>query len=436
MSPSTSEHPAGVWEPRFRRPSRIFAPFEWLLAWRYLRARRQEGFISIIAGFSLVGVGLGVATLIVVMSVMNGFRTELLGKILALNGHVRVMGAGAGLASYPQIAARLKELPGVARAVPLLEGQAFATSNNTGMGVIVRGAAAGDLAAFSEITKTLTPGALSRFQGGDQILMGERLANQLGLLPGMTITLMSARGNVTPFGVTPRAKAYVIAGTFSAGMAQVDATTVFMPIAEAQAYFNMPRLASAIDVYLTDPDSSMAMRERIAEILPPPARILDWREVHATFFDVLKVEANVMFLILSMMIIIAAFNIISGMIMLVKDKGRDIAILRTMGAARGAVMRVFLIAGSFIGVVGTLLGVILGLLFAAYIEPMRQFFSWLFSVKLFDPAVYQLTAMPSRIEVSDVVWIVGMSLALSILATLYPSWRAARLDPVEALRYE
>lgn len=436
MTTETGDHASAVWQAKPASKQRVFAPFEWLLAWRYLGARRQEGFISVIASFSLVGVALGVATLIVVMAVMNGFRTELLNKILALNGHVRVMGAGVGLAGYPQIAERLKAIPGVTRAVPLIEGQAFATSNNTGMGVIVRGATAGDLATFSEITKTLTPGALERFKGGDQILMGQRLADQLGLLPGMTITLLSAKGNVTPFGVTPRAKAYTIAGTFSAGMAQVDATTIFMPMAEAQAYFNMMNLVSAIDVYLTKPETSMAMRETIAGILPAPARILDWREVHATFFDVLQVEANVMFLILSMMIVIAAFNIISGMIMLVKDKGRDIAILRTMGAGRGAVMRIFLIAGSSIGVAGTFLGLILGLVFAAYIEPLRQFFSWVFNVRLFDPAIYQLTAMPARIEAGDVFWVVGMSLSLSILATLYPSWRAARLDPVEALRYE
>jgi lipoprotein-releasing system permease protein len=436
MDMSAQSAAAAIWEPKPRQAQRMFAAFEWLLAWRYLRARRQEGFISVIAAFSLTGVALGVATLIVVMSVMNGFRSELLGKILALNGHVRVMSAGAGLAGYAEIAARLKQLPGVARAVPIIEGQAFATSNNTGLGVVVRGAQAGDLAAFSEIAKTLTPGALNRFQGGEQILMGQRLADQLGLLPGMTITLMSARGNVTPFGVTPRAKAYTIAGTFSAGMAQVDASTIFMPMGEAQAYFNMPRLVNAIDLYLTDADRSMEIRERVAGLLPPPARILDWREVHATFFNVLQIEANVMFIILSMMILIAAFNIISGMIMLVKDKGRDIAILRTMGAARGAVMRVFLIAGSSIGIAGTILGVALGLAFATYIEPLRQFFSWAFSVRLFDPVIYQLTQMPSRIEVSDVMWVVGMSLALSILATLYPSWRAARLDPVEALRYE
>lgn len=436
MSADTSSPPAGIWQPKPGKSAGMFSAFEWLLAWRYLRARRQEGFISIIAAFSLIGVALGVATLIVVMAVMNGFRTELLNKILALNGHVRVMGAGNGLAGYPVIVARLKQMPGVTRAVPLVEGQAFATSNNTGLGVIVRGAETGDLAGFSELTKSLTPGALQRFQSNEQILMGQRLADQLGLLPGMTITLMSARGNVTPFGVTPRAKAYTIAGTFSAGMAQVDASTIFMPMAEAQAYFNMAQLVSAIDVYLTEPENSMAMRNRVAEYLPPPARVLDWREVHATFFDVLQVEANVMFLILSMMIIIAAFNIISGMIMLVKDKGRDIAILRTMGATRGAIMRVFLIAGSSIGIAGTVLGVALGLTFAAYIEPMRQFFSWAFNVRLFDPAVYQLTAMPSRIETGDVAWVVGMSLALSILATLYPSWRAARLDPVEALRYE
>jgi lipoprotein-releasing system permease protein len=425
-----------AWTPKPATDRRMFAAFEWLLAWRYLRARRQEGFISVIAGFSLGGVALGVGTLIVVMAVMNGFRTELFNKILALNGHVRVMSAGTGLSSYDQVAQRIKSIPGVVRAVPLIEGQAFATANKAGVGVIVRGVSPGDLSTFAEVTRKLTPGALQRFQGGNQILMGTRLADQLGLLPGMTITLLSARGNVTPFGVTPRAKAYTIAGTFATDMAQVDNGMLIMPIQEAQAYFNLAGMASAIDVFAADATKSEALKEKIAELLPPPARILDWREVHSTFFDVLKVEANVMFLILSLMILIAAFNIVSGMIMLVKDKGRDIAILRTMGASRGAILRIFLIAGSAIGFAGTALGLVLGVLFALNVEPIRQFVSWLFNVRLFDPVVYQLTQMPSRLELWDVIWVAGMALTLSVLATLYPAWRAARLDPIEALRYE
>jgi lipoprotein-releasing system permease protein len=415
---------------------RMFAPFEWMLALRYLRARRQEGFISVIAGFSLAGIALGVATLIIVMAVMNGFRGELMGRILALNGHLMVQGAGNALANFDDIAKKMRALPGVIRATPIVEGQAFATAGNAGYGVLIRGIQATDLTGFREVSRSLSPGAMQRFQGGAQVIVGQRLADRMGLLPGMTITLLTARGNVTPFGVTPRAKTYTIAGTFSVGMAEYDSTFVFMPLREAQAYFNQQGQATAVEIMLSDPENAGDMREKIAGVLSAPARIIDWREANATFFNVLKIERNVMFLILSLIILVAALNIVSGMIMLVKDKGRDIAILRTMGASKGAIMRVFLISGSSIGIIGTLIGVVLGVVFCWNIESIRQFASWVLDVKLFDPEIYQLTRMPATMESGEIVAVVIMALSLSVLATIYPAWRAARLDPVEALRYE
>jgi lipoprotein-releasing system permease protein len=415
-----------------------FAAFEWMLAGRYLRARRQEGWISVIAGFSLAGIALGVATLIIVMAVMNGFREELMGKILGFNGHFMVQGVGGVLADWQDVSDKLKRVPGVTRVTPLVEGQALATAAGASPGVLVRGIRPNDVTNLKIVAGSLSPSALQRFRAnGSSVLIGHRLADRMGnLQPGMSITLLAPRGNVTPFGVTPRAKAYTVAGIFNVGMSEYDGAVVFMPLQEAQAYFNTGNAVSGIEVMVADPDSVGEMRGKISALMPQPARLIDWREVNKTFFDALQIERTVMFLILSLIIIVAGFNIVSGMIMLVKDKTRDIAILRTMGATQGTILRVFLMSGSAIGIVGTLAGFALGVVFCLNIESIRQFLMWVTDTQLFDPTLYFLSKMPAKMEVGEVVTVVITALTLSILATVYPAWRAARLDPVEALRYE
>jgi lipoprotein-releasing system permease protein len=381
---------------------RPFAAFEWMIALRYLRARRTESFVSVISGFSLVGIALGVATLIIVMSVMNGFRHELLGRILGLQGHVIVQGVGGGLPDFDRIAARVARVPNVTRVAPIVDGQALASGGGSSPGVII----------------------------------GYRLANRLGLAPGAQITLIAPRGNVTPFGVTPRIKTYTVAGTFNIGMSEYDNAYIFMPLQEAQLYFNMGNTVTGLEVMITDADAVNSLIAPIAEAAGPFARVRSWQVISSSLFQALEIERNVMFLILTLIILVAALNIVSGLIMLVKDKSGDIAILRTMGATRGAVMRVFLIAGASIGVLGTILGFIIGLVFCENIESIRQFLSSLTGTTLFDPEIYFLSHMPAQVDAGEVASVVVMSLALSLLATLYPSWRAARLDPVEALRYE
>lgn len=417
-------------------PTHSFARFEWMIALRYLRAKRQESFISVISGFSLVGIALGVATLIIVMSVMNGFRHELLGKILGLNGHVIVQGMRGNLADFDSAAARVAKVPGVVRVAPIVDGQVMASSQGITSGVIVRGMRRGDLATETTVSSTLSEGALARFQGGNSVILGARLADKLRVVPGMTVTLIAPRGNITPFGVTPRVKTYTVAGTFDIGMSEFDQTFVFMPLAEAQLYFSMGDSVSGLEAMVQDPDRVNAMIGAIGRAAGPETRIVTWQDMQASLFDAVQVEKNVMFLILTLIILVAALNVVSGLIMLVKDKSPDIAILRTMGATRGAVMRVFLIAGSSIGVAGTLLGLGIGLLFCAYIEDIRQGLSSLTGTKLFDPEIYFLSHMPAKTDAGEVIAVVAMALGLSFLATLYPSWRAARLDPVEALRYE
>ena len=420
-------------EPTGTRP---FSPFEWMLSLRYLRARRKEGFISVIAGFSFLGIVLGVATLIIVMAVMNGFRAELLDKILGLNGHLLIQPLEKPLTDWEQVASRISAVKGVRLAAPIVEGQALASSPFNAGGVLVRGIRLKDLEGLPSIVNNIKQGTLKGFDDGQGVAIGRRLADQLSLRAGDKITLVAPRGAVTPMGTTPRIKVYKIAAVFEIGMSEYDSAMVFMPLKEAQAYFNRAGDVTAIEVYTDNPDKVDQYRKDIQAAAKRPIFMVDWRQRNATFFNALQVERNVMFLILTLIVLVAALNIVSGLIMLVKDKGQDIAILRTMGATQGSIMRVFLITGAAIGVVGTFVGFLLGVVVCLNIESIRQFLSWLTSTDLFPPTLYFLSHLPARMDTGETTAVVVMALVLSLLATLYPSWRAARLDPVEALRYE
>lgn len=430
-SQQAAGEPGGA--PGFTRP---FARFEWMIAGRYLRARRKEGFISVIAGFSFLGITLGVATLIIVMAVMNGFRTELLTKILGINGHVVVQPLDGPLTDFAAVADRLAKVQDVKYVIPLVEGQALASSPTASGGVLVRGMRAQDLGKLQLVSRTIRDGTLEGFDDGEGVLIGKRLADQLGLRAGDTLSLVTPRGAVTPMGVTPRIKGYRVAAIFEIGMSEYDSAFVFLPFAEAQAYFNREDDASAIEVYLNHPDDVDAAKPKLQEAAGRAVYLLDWRDRNKTFFSALEVERNVMFLILTLIVLVAALNIISGLIMLVKDKGRDIAILRTMGATSGSVMRVFLITGASIGIVGTLAGFALGMLVCWNIEGIRAFLAYVTNTELFSPEIYFLSKLPADPNLRETATVVLMALVLSVVATLYPSWRAAKLDPVEALRYE
>jgi len=413
-----------------------FSPFEWMLAGRYLRARRKEGFISVIAGFSFLGIMLGVATLIIVMAVMNGFRKDLFSKILGLNGHVVVYKIGEPFSDYPDKASKIVAVPGVTQAIPLIEGQVMVSSSAQALGALVRGISEKDIKSLKLVGENIRGGTLDGFDDGQGIAIGTRLATSLYVNVGDKLTLVSPRGAATPFGTAPRSKPYTISAIFELGMSEYDKTMIFMPLKEAQRYFSKGDEVDVLEVVVDDPEKVDAYAEAIRKAGGETINVTDWRQKNETFFTVLEVERNVMFIILSLIILVAALNIISGMMMLVKDKGRDIAVLRTMGASKGSVMRVFLITGASIGVVGTIAGLILGVVFCANIESIRQFITVITGTPMFDPNVYYLTRLPAEINPAETAWIVIMALSLSVLATLYPSWRASRLDPVEALRYE
>ena len=414
----------------------IFGPFERFVARRYLRSRRKEGFISVIAGFSLAGISLGVATLIIVMAVMNGFRAELLTRILGVGGHVTVYGTPGPLTNYADVTARLKKVQGIVDAAPLVTGQAMLTVGRRAGGVAVQGISRDDLSRRKIIAGNIKTGSLAAFGASDTALIGVRLATRFNLAVGDHITLVAPSGNVTAFGTLPRSKSYRIVGLFEVGMYEYDNNFVYLPFDAAQLFFREQGRASVIEVMLSNPDALRPAVSRITAELGPQTRVRDWQQANSSFFTAIQVERNVMFLILTLIILVAAFNVISGMIMLVKDKGRDIAILRTMGATRGAVMRIFFMAGASVGVLGTVVGFVLGTAFAANIETIRGWVSKLTGTDVFSAEIYFLSQLPAKIDPGEVLSVVAMSLALSFLATLYPSWRAARLDPVEALRYE
>ncbi|MGE5259502.1 MAG: lipoprotein-releasing ABC transporter permease subunit [Actinomycetota bacterium] len=415
--------------------TRAFSPFEWMVALRYLRARRKEGFISVIAGFSFIGITLGVATLIIVMAVMNGFRQELFNKMLGLNGHV-VVHSLSNFTDFDDVANRIRNVHGVKYALPLVEGQVMITTPNTSSGALVRGLREQDLKELKAVSKNIRFGTLDGFDKQPGVALGSRLANELNVRVGDQVSLITPRGAATALGTAPRVKRYPVVAIFEIGMSEYDASIVFMPLNEAQLYFNQPGSVTVLEVVLDSPDEVGAVSPKIVKAGGPSIYISDWRQRNATFFTALQVERNVMFLILTLIVLVAALNIISGLIMLVKDKGHDIAILRTMGATRGAVMRIFFITGAAIGIVGTLAGFLLGVLVCLNIERLRELIGWITDTDLFSPELYYLSQLPAEMDSGETTAVVVMALVLSVLATLYPSWRASRLDPVEALRYE
>ncbi|GAB6053795.1 lipoprotein-releasing ABC transporter permease subunit [Magnetospira thiophila] len=415
---------------------RIFKPFEWMLALRYLRARRQEGFISVIAWFSLLGIALGVATLIIVMSVMNGFREELLSRILGLNGHMTVQAGPEGLTNYDELTKAIAGVEGVTLVAPVIEGQVMATGRGLANGALVRGMRPEDIRKRKMIVDNIRTGSLDDFQGPDAVLVGSRLAGKMGLATGDRITLISPKGNVTAFGTVPRMRAYRIVGTFEVGMHEYDSSFVFMPLAAAQKYFKLENRVSHLELMIQDPYELRRPRAEVAAVAVGQGRVYDWQQTNHSFFSALQVERNVMFLILTLIIIVAAFNIVSSMIMLVKDKGSDIAILRTMGASRASILRIFFISGASVGTIGTFVGFWLGMLFCWNIEGIRRAIEAITGADLFNAEIYFLSKLPAKVDNWEVFTVVMMGLGLSFLATLYPAWRAARLDPVEALRYE
>jgi lipoprotein-releasing system permease protein len=424
-------------------PSSIAPPFsawERSIAARYLRAKRKEGGVALISGIAFVGIMLAVAVLIIVMSVMNGFRTDLLARILGFNGHIYVAGPAIGADNRDQLIAQLKKIPGVVQVNPVIEAQSMVISRTQVTGGIVRGMRPADVKATSIVSKNITAGAMDGFGkgdfGGENILVGSRLAENLGVRPGDTLSIVSPSGASTAFGSTPRRKAYTVGGTFTVGMSDYDSAFIYMPLQQAQAFFGRDDDVDMIEINLANADDLDTIRPLVTKAAGPAAVVTDWRDKNHSFFNALQVERNTMRLILMMLVAIAAMNIISGLIMLVKNKSRDIAILRTMGASQGAILRIFFMSGAWIGGLGTLAGIAIGTLFCVFIDPIQTAVEFVTGVSVFSPDTYFLSRIPARVEWSEVAIITVFSLAASFLATLGPAWQASRIDPVEALRYE
>ncbi|MEQ1902378.1 MAG: ABC transporter permease [Devosia sp.] len=446
-----------------RGTSGPFSRFEFLIAGRYLRSRRKDRFISVISTLTLLGVAIGVATLIVVMSVMNGFRAELLTKILGLNGHFTAFPIEQRFTDFDETALKIEKVDGVLFAIPYVEGQALASGQSESTGVSVRGVSAASIDKLELLKNGAVLGGWDDWDHAQGIAIGQRLAEKLGVTIGDPVTIVNPNGANTPFGKTPQIRSFPVNVIFNLGMVEFDSFYVYMPMEPAQTYFKLyedvlkpgvqpPAVdatdeeidaayqrvyqASGVEIFINDADDIGRMREAIQSQVERPLVLTDWQQRNETFFSALQVERVVMFVILSMIVVVAAFNIISSLVMLVKDKGSDIAVLRTMGATRGSIMRIFSMTGTAIGVAGTALGLLLGLLIAANAETLRAFVSDIVGVRIFPPEVFFLSSLPSKVDPGEVLFVAGLALALSFLATLYPAWRAAQYDPVEALRYE
>ncbi|MBV9750550.1 MAG: lipoprotein-releasing ABC transporter permease subunit, partial [Acetobacteraceae bacterium] len=398
----------------------MFNAFERAVAGRYLRARRGERFVSVIAAFSLVGIALGVATLIIVMSVMGGFKVDLLNRILGFNGHLGIYGQGEPIPDFDALTARIRAVPGVTSAIPVVDGQVLLSGpRGQNAGGLVRGIRQADLRATPSVAQHIVDGSLDGFQGDDAIAVGIGLAQKFGLQVGDQLTLVSPQGAATAFGTIPRVRAYKVAAIFQVGMNEYDTGYVFLPLEAAQIYFQMPGGVTQIEVRVADPDRVDAITRDIADQLHGmPLRVVNWQQANDSFFAAVQVEQNVMFLILTLIILVAAFNVISSLIMMVKDKTGDIAVLRTFGAGRGAVLRIFLMCGASVGVLGTLIGVVLGVLFCLNIQTIQGWVEAATGTRVFNPEVYYLAHLPAKLQWGEVAQIVVMALALSLLATL------------------
>lgn len=421
-----------------------FAPFEWMIAWRYLRAKRAEGGVSVMTWISLIGITLAVFALIATLAVRSGFRAEFVDTILGANAHLTVYHVQheneAGqmvrtLPDYHAMAERVRAVEGVLRVAPLVKGQVMANANGNNAGIEVHGIALEDLRQIPRIADPETGvGSLDDFGAG--IAIGSGVAQILGVGLGDTVKVISPNGVKTAFGVSPRVKSYDVTYIFTAGRYDIDRVRVYMPFEEAQLYFNREDVADELEVIVDDPEAAERYASAVGQAAGPGAIVWTWQDASGGFLRALEIEDNVMFVILSVLVLIATMNIVSGLIMLVKNKGRDIGILRTMGLTEGSVLRVFFICGSFTGLFGTLFGVILGCLFAIYIDPIFAAVNYLSGGGVWDPSIRGIYALPAKLQLGDVLSAVALSLGLSFIVTIFPARRAARMNPVEALRYE
>jgi lipoprotein-releasing system permease protein len=413
-----------------------FGAYERMLALRYMRSRRSRWLPSAIAGLSITGIAVGVMALIVVMSVMNGMRDEMISKLIGVNGHIFVQPVDTPLTDYREVTAQLEKIPGVTLAFPMVENAAGISSQQQQTGALVRGVTEADLKRLPGIVGNVKQGTLEHFDDEIGVVLGQRMAEVLGVQVGDKVSILTARGAQTPFGITPRLKAYPVKAIFQSGLFDFDQLIVFLPLAEAQAFFDRPNEVNIIEGFVEHPDKVDDVRMAIVQTVTRPIMLTDWRQRYKSFFDVLKVESDAIFLILAIIVAVASLLIVQGLILLVKDKGRDIAILRTMGATRASILRIFILTGLSIGATGAVLGTVLGVALALRLEAIRAFVNRVFDLNLFPADIYHLSQLPSSLDPHEVAGVAILTLCLSFLATLYPAWRAARLDPVEALRHE